>query len=133
MSDKNTFKSLAPVLFVETVEPCLPFWRERLGFELVQEVAEGDAMGFAMLVRDDVTIMYQSRESVRKDMPVLAEEAFDACLYISVASIDDIEGRLDGVDVVVPRRTTFYGATEIAVREPGGNLVVFAEHVGSNS
>src|SRR6266852_3502350 len=29
--------------------------------------------------------------------------------------------------VVVPKRTTFYGATEIFVREPGGNLVGFAQ------
>jgi len=25
-------KKLTPVLFVEAIEPCLPFWTERLGF-----------------------------------------------------------------------------------------------------
>jgi hypothetical protein len=29
--------------------------------------------------------------------------------------------------VVVPERNTFYGTREIAVREPGGNVVTFAE------
>ena len=32
------------------------------------------------------------------------------------------------MEVVVPRRQTFYGADEIGVREPGGNLVMFAQH-----
>jgi len=28
---------------------------------------------------------------------------------------------------VIPRRTTFYGADELIVREPGGNVVTFAQ------
>lgn len=35
--------------------------------------------------------------------------------------------RLEGANVVVPVRKTSYGAREIGVREPGGNVVVFAE------
>jgi hypothetical protein len=30
----------------------------------------------------------------------------------------------------VPRHTTFYGSTEIYVREPGGNTVGFAQFAG---
>ena len=44
--------------------------------------------------------------------------------------VEDIEPCLDfwvkRIDLVVPKRTTFYGATEVGVREPGGNLIVFA-------
>jgi hypothetical protein len=29
---------------------------------------------------------------------------------------------------VVPERTTFYGARELIVRDPAGNVVFFAEH-----
>lgn len=125
----TAFQSLAPVLVVDRVEPCLDFWRDRLGFAEVARVPEGDAIGFAMLARDGVTVMYQSRESVRKDIPPLADApSGGSVLYVNVASLDDVEARLEGVEKVVPRRTTFYGATEIGVREPGGNLVVFAEH-----
>jgi hypothetical protein len=48
-------------------------------------------------------------------------------LYVEVAGLDDIIKRLEGANVVVPVRKTFYGAREIGVREPGGNVVVFAE------
>jgi hypothetical protein len=30
-------------------------------------------------------------------------------------------------NVVVPLRTTFYGAKEIGVKDPGGHVIVFAE------
>ena len=120
MSVDKQFKALSPVLFVEAVEPCVAFWREKFGFEMVQSVPEGDKLGFAILVRDDVTIMYQSVESLRKDMPALAEQPLESCnaLYISVASIDAIEDKLEGVEKVVPRRTTFYGATSWCATPP---------------
>jgi hypothetical protein len=28
----------------------------------------------------------------------------------------------------MPRRTTFYGSTEVGYADPAGNIVVFAEH-----
>ena len=84
-----------------------------------------------ILSRGNVEIMYQSRESIRKDMPALAEGVSGSpspnAIYIEVSDIDDVERRLAGVDLVVPRRTTFYGATEVGVREPAGNLIVFAQ------
>jgi uncharacterized glyoxalase superfamily protein PhnB len=124
-------KKLTPVFVVERIEPCLDFWIGRLGFEKTVEVPEGDGLGFVILSRGNVEIMYQSRESVRKDMPALAEAVSGApcanAIYIEVSDIDDVERRLAGWDVVVPRRTTFYGATEIGVREPAGNLIVFAQ------
>lgn len=49
-------------------------------------------------------------------------------LYVAVDDLEAVERALDGVPVVVPRRTTFYGATETGVREPGGNVVVFSQY-----
>ena len=34
--------------------------------------------------------------------------------------------RLAGANVVLAERKTFYGMREILIREPGGNLVLFA-------
>jgi uncharacterized glyoxalase superfamily protein PhnB len=128
MTQNVELQSLAPVLVVEAIEPCLRFWQERLGFELVSSVPEGDRLGFAILAKDGVTVMYQSRESVRKDIPALAEEPSSVVLYLSVTSIDAVAARLEDLTPVVPKRQTFYGATEIGVREPGGSLVMFAQH-----
>jgi hypothetical protein len=124
-------KKLTPVYVVERIEPCLEFWVGRLGFEKVVEIPEGNALGFVILTRGNVEIMYQSLASVAKDFPALATAPLGAsspnATYIEVSDIDDVEKRLEGWEVVVPRRTTFYGATEIGVREPAGNLIVFAQ------
>ena len=121
-------KKLSPVLFVEAIEPCLGFWTA-LGFEKVVEVPEGDRLGFIILVKDGVEVMYQSRESVRKDIPAMADvPAGGTNLYIDVADVAAIERAVKGLEIVVPRRKTFYGADEIGVREPGGNAVIFGQH-----
>ena len=124
-----SFQSLAPVIYVEAIEPCLSFWTERLGFEVVAQVDEGERLGFALLVRDGVQVMYQSRESLAKDVPPLADQDLGRgiALYLRVADVDAIERLLDGVEQVIPKRTTFYGSTEVLVREPGGTVVTFAQ------
>jgi hypothetical protein len=127
-------KKLTPVYVVERIEPCLDFWVGRLGFEKVVEIPEGNALGFVILTRGNVEIMYQSLASVAKDISALAVEMAGTGspngTYIEVSDIDDVERRLAGCDLVVPRRTTFYGATEIGVREPAGNLILFAQMEG---
>jgi uncharacterized glyoxalase superfamily protein PhnB len=118
--------SLAPVLFVDEIEPCLAFW-EKLGFARTAEVPEGARLGFVMLVKDGVTIMYQTRDSVAKDVPAMAKDPSHSHLFVTVTGLDAILPRLAGAPVAIPERKTFYGAREIGVREPGGNVVTFAE------
>lgn len=121
-------KKLSPVLYVEAIEPVLPFWTERLGFERTVQVPEGDRLGFIILSRGSVELMYQTRASVQRDVPELAATPMGgAMLFIEVEDLDAIERALGEVERVVPRRTTPYGADELIVREPGGNVVTFAE------
>jgi hypothetical protein len=121
---------LAPLLNVDTIEPCLAFWTERLGFQLAAQAPGDDGIAFAMLIRDNVHVMYQTHKSLAGDLVQLADEDVHgrSMLYLSVSDIDEVEKALDGVEVLVPRRVTFYGATEIGYREPGGNVVIFAQH-----
>lgn len=120
-------KKLTPVLFVENIERQLPFWTERLGFAKTVEVPHENTLGFVILVRDAVEIMLQTHASVAADVPALTGETAHVPLFIEVDDIDEIERRLDDVTKVFPRRKTFYGATEVAVRDPAGNIVTFAQ------
>ncbi len=120
-------QKVTPILRVENIEPSLGFWVDRLGFTKVVEVNEGDALGFVILRLGHVEIMLQSRASLAKDIPALGQGAFPPCvLYIGVTELDELEKKLEGIEVIVPRRVTFYGATEIWAREPGGHVVGFA-------
>ena len=121
-------KKLTPVLMVDAIEPMLPFWVDRLGFEKTVELPHGDRLGFVILVRDGVEIMYQTVESVRADIEALASAPTGTSfLFIEVQDLDAIEKALSGVPPVVPRRQTFYGSDELIVLDPAGTAVTFAK------
>ena len=122
-------KRATPVMVVDAIEPCLELWVERLAFEKTAEVPHGEALGFVILEKDGVQVMLQTQASLSEDLPRLAEaDAGTAtALFVEVDDIDAVERALDGAEIVQPRRKTFYGATEVAVREPGGHFVTFAE------
>ncbi len=127
MPSTTVMKKLTPTVYVEAIEPVLPFWEERLGFERTAEVPEGDRLGFVILQRDGAQVMYQTRESVEKDVPEVASTPMGgSLLFVEVSDLDAVAEALKGIEYVVPRRTTFYGADEIIVREPAGNVVTFA-------
>ena len=124
-------KKLTPVIPVQAIEPVLPFWVDRLGFEKTAEVPHEDALGFVILKRGGVELMYQTQASIAADVDALgAIPQGGTLLYIEVDDLDDVARRLDGVELVIPRRKTFYGADEIVVREPGGNVVTFSHFAG---
>ena len=123
-------RRLTPLLVVDRIEPCLPFWVDRLGFTQTVALPEGDALGFVILEKDGVEVMYQSRASVAHDVPALAGMKGDGVArFIEVGDNEAVERALEGVERVIPRRRTFYGMDEIGVREPGGYAITFAQPV----
>lgn len=119
---------LTPVLLVEEVEPCVKFW-EKVGFAKTIEVPEGSRIGFVILQKGEVEVMYQSYASVEKDVPsnpLLAKRG-PSFLYVEVGSLDDTMAAMKGVEVVMPVRTTFYGSKEIGYKDPGGHMITFAQ------
>ena len=139
LQSEPQMKKATPIMTVEAVEPCLPFWTS-LGFEITATVPHGDAMGFAMLNKGNVELMYQSMASVAEDLgpagaatghPDLPKRLAGSTttLFIEVESIDAVVAALKDADVVVPRRQTFYGMDEIFVQAPCGTLVGFAAPV----
>jgi len=124
------YKQLTPVLVVDRVEPGLAFWVDRLGFKKVHEIPGPDGkLVFGSVEREGVEIMYQTRASVLEDHPGMAAElnGRSIVLFITVDDVDAVESALAGAPIVKPKHQTFYGSTEIYVREPGGNTVGFAQ------
>jgi len=129
MSTPPLVTRVTPVIFVDRVEPCLPFWTERLGFEKVAEVPGPDGRPqFAMLLRDGIEIMYQTWAALEAESRVAASvtRGHSITLFIEVSDLDRIDGAMAGIPRIVDRHKTFYGMDEFSVREPGGALVTFA-------
>lgn len=124
---------MTPVLLVHSIEKSLPFWSDRLGWQKIVEVPEGDTLGFVILMRENVELMLQTYESVRNDAPeMLVDGATDrTSLFIEVNDWSDILDRLHDYKIAMPERRTFYGMREIGVHDPDGNSVVFALRIAS--
>lgn len=123
-------RRLTPVLVVEQVAPCVRWWTDRLGFVLKHRVDGDDGVAvFASVEKDGLELMYQTRASVLAERTDAAAElgGHSVVLFIEVADLDAVERALDDAPVVTPRHRTFYGSTELYVREPGGNVVGFAQ------
>ena len=118
--------SIVSNLIVASIEDCLAFYVERLGFKQTIDVPHDGKLGFVSLQRGELELMLQSRGSLAADLAGIDPDGFRAALYIEVEELAPIRKALQGWPRVVPERTTFYGAREIIVRDPAGNLVAFA-------
>jgi uncharacterized glyoxalase superfamily protein PhnB len=122
-------KKITSILFAEELEPCISFWTERLGFEKTVEVPEGDKLGFAILEKNGLELMYQSFASAEKDNAATgaAVRKGPSFLYIEVADLNVALQTTEGAEIVMPVRTTFYHSREFGIKDPAGHYLVFAQ------
>jgi uncharacterized glyoxalase superfamily protein PhnB len=120
---------ITPILFAEEIEPCLKFWMERLGFEKTVDVPDGNKLGFAILQKGGVELMYQTYASAEKDVSTVTPDVRKgpSFLYVEVGNLDEIINAIKGTEIVMPVRTTFYGAKEIGIKDPAGHMIIFAQ------
>lgn len=128
-------KKLTPILFVDKIEPVLPFWTQHLGFIKTVEVPAGDQLGFVILQQGAVEVMYQTYASVEKDMPAILSYVCKGptFLYIEVDNLDALKPALQSGEVYMPERNTFYGAREIGVKDAAGHFLTFAQMSAAGS
>ena len=131
-------RKATPLLGVDRIEPVLPFWR-KLGLTPITEVPDTRAndgrLAFVILGAADLEIMYQTTASINEDLVKAAsvKEAFPispqkTMLFIEVTRLAEVEDKLQGERLIMPRRTTFYGSMEVGYADPAGNVIVFAQH-----
>ena len=138
MGPISVVRKATPVLIVDRIEPVIPFWR-KLGVAATTEVPDGNAndgrLAFVILAAGGVEVMYQTIASIKEDLLKSAwvKEAFrtgpqQTTLFVEVSELAEVERQLRDEKLIMPRRTTFYGSTEVGYADPAGNIVVFAEH-----
>lgn len=123
-------KKATPVMVVDAIEPLLPFWVDRLGWQKTVEVPHGDKLGFVILVNGGAELMFQTWPSVLEDAgsAVFATQPREHTpLFIEVSDLAEVQRALAGAAVLVAERKTFYGSRETIVRAPNGQVVTFAQ------
>ena len=138
MAPVTVVRKATAVLIVDRIEPIMPFWR-KLGVAATTEVPDGNAndgrLAFVILAAGSVEVMYQTIASIKEDLLKSAsvKEAFrtgpqQTTLFVEVSELAEVERQLRDEKLIMPRRTTFYGSTEVGYADPAGNIIVFAEH-----
>jgi len=127
-----------PVVVVDRIEPVVPFWSKlgvAAGVQVPDAAASDGRLGFAIFAADPIEVMYQTAASIAGDTIASASDkkAFrtepqQATLYVQVTDLAQVQRKLEGERLIMPKRKTFYGATEIAYADPAGNIVIFSEH-----
>jgi uncharacterized glyoxalase superfamily protein PhnB len=123
-------KKLTPNLMVEDVERTLAFYRDILGFGVVMTLPELAPFDFAIVQRDGVELMFQSRTSLSENVPALTGSLIGASqtFYIEVSGVRDLYEQLrEKVEMIVDFHTTFYGTNEFYFRDLNGYILSFSE------
>ncbi len=128
-----------PVLYVETIEASEDFFG-KLGLQRTVSVPETGTPHFVILSaggvggNDGIGIMLETFKAAEDDAAHLPADQLrqKAHLFMAVADLDAAAKALEGHEVVMPKRDTFYGATEICWREPGGHYVTLAQFAANS-
>ena len=121
---------LTPNIMVDDIDQTIAFYMESLGFSLAMRQPPEGAMDWAMLQRDEVVLMFQTRPSLSGELPLFEKRGLGGGLtfYVRMEGVRELFGQLGPeVRIVKGLNTTFYGATEFVVEDPNGCVLTFAE------
>ena len=126
--------SLTPNLMVNDVEETIEFYTDILGFTLLMTVPETGKLDWAMVKRNDVVMMFQTKKSLSSELPRLAGEKPGGGLtfYIKVDRITELHEELfnNEVEIISDLESTFYNTIEFSVVDLNGYVLTFSEEQG---
>lgn len=127
ISFKN-MDSLSPNIFVKDINQTINFYKQ-LGFTVIATVPEAGDLVWAMLTCGNVTMMFQTYDSLGAELPAISREDGGSLLfYIKIKGIRKFHESLkDQIKIVKGLEKTFYGATEFSIEDINGYVLTFAE------
>ncbi len=121
-SPTGTVREIWPLLFVQDIVRSLEFYRDRLGFDVVQEAQDNGRVFWCRLKRDEGSLMLQQAEEEDKPgRPGQGVVLFFLCDDAN-AIHSDLVAR--GLDLPEPQ-TAYYGMRQVSVRDPDGYDLCF--------
>ena len=122
-------ESLSPNFFVKDINATISFYK-LLGFTTIATVPEtGDNLVWAMMMKGNVTVMFQTSESLADELPNISRtDGGSLLLYIKLSGIREFfEEVKDKVTILKGLEKTFYGATEFSILDNNNYVLTFAE------
>lgn len=127
-----TFYSLTPNLIVDDVNETIDFYQNIIGFEMVSSVPEKGKLNWAMMKNGDTTLMFQSRESIENELPLLNDLPSGGAFTLFII-VDDVLALFEKVksEVIIIQdvHTTFYDMIEFSLTDLNGVIITFAQRI----
>jgi len=124
------YKSITANIMVKNVFETIEFYESKLGFQKVLSVPEsGDKLNFAILKKEDISIMIQEQQNLLEEYPSLAKEEIipTFTLFITVSDVLVMYNELkDKVKIAKELHKTFYGKDEFAIFDNNGNILTIS-------
>ena len=124
------FNTLTPNLMVENVNKTVEYYQNVLGFTLLRTVPESGSFDWAMVKRNDVVLMFQSKKSLSGEMPLFKTQnpGGGLTLYVRVEGVHELYYDLnETAEIVSDLEDTFYGTTEFSITDLNGYVLTFSE------
>ncbi len=117
---------------VENVNRSIEFYEQHFGFSKIMSVPEEGQYNWAMIQKDEASLMLQSVESLKEDIPALKSETPGGGItfFLKMKGIDLLYDSVkNSVKIADDMRTTFYNMKEFTIQDPDGYFITFAEPV----
>jgi catechol 2,3-dioxygenase-like lactoylglutathione lyase family enzyme len=120
---KPTLFAAEPQLFVADIDLSCEFFAEKLGFKIA--FTYGEPPFYAQVFRDGASLNLRQLDE-RPFRPELPEDLLSASITVDDADQLFLEFQATGVPFAQTLKTEQWGARTFIVRDPDGNLILFA-------
>ena len=135
-------KAITLNLAVKDIKETIKYYQENFNFKVQMLVDESKTIFdtqikeelnyvWAMIQKDNISIMLQSVESLKEDVGVFFDNiGASLTLYIDVENVDDLYVKIkDKVIIYKELNTTWYGQREFYIKDINGYILGFASKI----
>jgi uncharacterized glyoxalase superfamily protein PhnB len=120
---------------VDDINKTITFYRNVLGFELVNAEPDNGDIHWALMRGDGIELMFQTRDSISKEHSEFQKMDTNApmCLYINMDNVNKLYTQLkDKIQILTDLHITNYGAVEFSISDCNGYVLTFAQSSTEN-
>jgi uncharacterized glyoxalase superfamily protein PhnB len=124
------YKDLMPNLMVKDVGKTVEFYKNVLGFNVLQTVPENGPFVFAIVNANNVIISFQEEKSIKEEYGQLNKftDGGGFTLYIHVTDVNGLYEKIKGkAKIAKEMHKTFYGSTDFAIEDCNGYILTFSQ------
>jgi len=124
------YKDLMPNLMVKDVGKTVDFYKNVLGFNVLDTVPEKEPFVFAIVNAGTILLSFQEEKSIKEEYSQLNKftEGGGLTLYIHVSDVHGLYEKVKGKATIAKEmHKTFYGSTDFGIEDCNGYILTFAQ------